>query len=145
LRRHLKVETLVRILIVARPGHFRDSLAAVLKTLPRVELFLVDGLDRSHWETLSLAQLAIALVDLEPGDLFQATNLGSLKEKWPGIRCIALVDNFQQARAARSGNVELALSRSASAGELLSAIQRLSVGAPAPIRYVQAYPASVIP
>ena len=138
------MENVVRILIVARPGHFRDSLPAVLKTLPRVELFLVDGLNRSHWEHLCLAQPAIALADLEASDVAQALSLDLLKEKWPGIRCVALVDNFQQARAARSGNVDLALSRSASAGELLSAIQRISAGAPAPIRTVQAYPASVM-
>ena len=138
------IETAVRILIVARPGHFRDSLVAVLKTLPRVELFLVNGLNRSHWETLSPAQLEIALADLEADDISQASSLGALKEFWPGIRCIALVDNLQQARAARSGNVDLALSRGASAGELLSAIQRLSVGAPAQLRSVQAYPVSVM-
>jgi DNA-binding NarL/FixJ family response regulator len=138
------METVLRILIVARPGHFRDSLAAVLKTLPRVELFLVNGLDRSHWEALSLAQPAIALVDLEADDISQAISLGALRDTWPGVRCIALVDNLQQARAARSGNVDLALSRGASAGELLSAIQRLSAGAPAPLRYVQAYPVSVM-
>jgi DNA-binding NarL/FixJ family response regulator len=138
------METVVRILIVARPGHFRDSLVAVLKTLPRVELFLVNELNRSHWEALPLAQPAIALIDLDATDAAQALSLGSLKEKWPGIRCVALVDNLQQARAARSGNVDLALSRSASAGELLSAIQRLSAGAPAPTRNVQAYPVSVM-
>ena len=138
------MENVVRILIVARPGHFRDSLAAVLKTLPRVELFLVDGLNRSHWEHLSLAQPAIALADLDASDVAQAFSLDLLKDKWPGIRCVALVDNFQQARAARSGNVDLALSRSASAGELLSAIQRISAGAPAPIRSVKAYPLSVM-
>ncbi len=138
------METVLRILIVARPGHFRDSLVAVLKTLPRVELFLVDGLNRSHWEALSLAQPTIALVDLEADDLSQATCLGALKDNWPAIRCVALVDNLQQARAARSGKVDLALSRSASAGELLSAIQRLSAGATAPMRYVQAYPVSAM-
>jgi DNA-binding NarL/FixJ family response regulator len=139
------METVLRILVVARPGHFRDSLVAVLKTLPQVELFLVDGLSRGHWEALSLEQPAIALVDLDAEDVSQASSLGALQAEWPGIRCIALVDNFQQARAARSGNVDLALSRSASAGELLSAIQRLSAGAPAPIRYTQAYPVPVMP
>jgi len=139
------MENVVRILIVARPGHFRDSLAAVLKTLPRVELFLVDGLNRNHWEHLSLAQPAIALADLDASDVAQAFSLDLLKDKWPGIRCVALVDNFQQARAARSGNADLALSRSASAGELLSAIQRLSAGASTAIRYVQAYPVTVMP
>jgi DNA-binding NarL/FixJ family response regulator len=138
------METVLRILIVARPGHFRDSLVAVLTTLPRVELFPVNGLNRSHWETLPLAQPVIALVDLEAEDISQSTSLGALKDNWPGIRCIALVDNLQQARAARSGNVDLALSRSASAGELLSAFQRLSAGTAAPIRYVQAYPVSVM-
>src|SRR5512136_816340 len=138
------METIVRILIVARPGHFRDSLVAVLKTLPGVELFLVNGLKSSHWEELSLAQPAIALVDLDATDVAQALSLDLLKDKWPWIRCVALVDNFQQARAARSGNVDLALSRSASAGELLSAIQRLSAGAPAPVRTVQAYPVSAM-
>ncbi len=139
------MDTVVRILIVARPGHYRDSLVAVLKTLPRVELFQVDELSCSHLEALSLAQPSIALADLDATDAAQAACLGSLKEKWPGIRCVALVDNFQQARAARTGNVDLALSRSASAGVLLSAIQRLSAASCAPVRYVQAYPASVMP
>lgn len=144
------METMVRILIVARPGHFRDSLVAVLKTLPRVELFLVDGLNSSYWEELSLPQPAIALADLDAtvldaSDASQATSLSLLKGKWPGTRCVALVDNFQQARAARLGNVDLTLSRSASAGELLSAIQRLSAGGPALTRYAQVYPVSVMP
>ena len=139
------MEPVVRILIVAKPGHFRDSLVAVLKTLPRVELFQIDGLNNCNWEELSLAQPTIALADLDATDPSQAAWPGSLKEKWPGIRCVALVDNFQQARAARSGNVDLALSRSASAGVLLTAIQRLSVTPYAPARYIQAYPASVMP
>jgi DNA-binding NarL/FixJ family response regulator len=138
------VETDVRILIVARPGHFRDSLVAVLKTLPRVELFLIAETNLTDGEAFTLAQPNIALIDLDATDAAQALSLSSLKEKWPGIRCIALVDNLQQARAARSGNVELALARGASAGELLAAIHRLSAGAPAPVRYVQAYPVSVM-
>ena len=36
------MDTATRILIVARPGHFRESMVAVLKTLPQVELFLFD-------------------------------------------------------------------------------------------------------
>jgi DNA-binding NarL/FixJ family response regulator len=139
------MDTVVRILIVASPGHFRDSLVAVLKTLPRVELFQVDELSCSHLEGLSLTQPSIALADLDATDTAQTACLGSLKEKWPGIRCVALVDNFQQARAARTGNFDLALSRSASAGVLLAAIQRLSAASYAPARYVQAYPASVMP
>jgi DNA-binding NarL/FixJ family response regulator len=138
------MESFVRVLIVARPGHFRDSLVAVLKTLPKLELFLVDGLNCSYWEELSLAQPAIALADLDASDVSQATSLALLKEKWPGIRCVVLVDNFQQARVARSGNVDLVLSRSASAGELLSAIQRLSAGLATANRYVQAYPVSAL-
>ncbi len=139
------IETVVRILIVARPGHFRDSLVAVLKTLPRLELFLVDGLNRSQWEATPLAQPTIALIDLDATGAAQAFSLGAIKERWPGIRCVALVDNLQQARVARSGNVDLALSRGASAGELLSTVQRLSAGAAAPVRYVQAYPVSLMP
>jgi len=137
------MEPVVRILIVSKPGHFRDSLVAVLKTLPRVELFQIDGLN--NWEESSLAQPTIALADLDATDPAQAACLSSLKEKWPGIRCVVLVDNFQQARAARSGNFDLALSRSASAGVLLAAIQRLSAATYAPARYIQAYPASVMP
>ncbi len=134
------METVLRILIVAKSGHFRDSMVAVLKTLPRVELFLVNGLNHMEWEELPLATPTIALVDLETSAASQPVRLHLLKEKWPGLRCVALVDNFQQARAARSGNAELTLSRGASAGELLFAIQRISGTSPATIRYAPAYP-----
>jgi|GEM_PF-2458782 len=134
------METALRILIVAKSGHFRDSMVAVLKTLPRVELFLVNGLNDREWENLPQATPTIALVDLETSDTSHLVRLTLLREKWPGLRCVALVDNFQQARAARSGNAELTLSRGASAGELLCVIQRISGTSPATIRYAPAYP-----
>jgi len=139
------MESAVRILIVARPGHFRDSMVAVLKTLPRVELFLANGLSRGDWDGLSQAQPAIVLADLDATDPSEFARMELLKEIWPGIRCIALVDNYQQARAARTGKADQILARGASAGELLAAIQRLSAGSLAAPRLAPVYPVSTMP
>ena len=113
----------IRILISARPGHFRESLAAVLMTLPQSELFLVNSLERGADENISHEMHTLFLADPDGLNRDNAVFLQSIKKRCPGIRCVALVDNNEQSRAAKELRVDTVLPRSASARELLAAFE----------------------
>lgn len=130
----------LHILIVAKPGHFRESLVAVLKTLPRVELFLIPDMNSQEWEVISQAQPVIALIDLNAID---GAGLIALKKRWPAVRSIALVDHIHS-RGVGMGGFDTIMSRGASTGELLSAILRLSSANSISSRLIQAFPAPAI-
>jgi len=110
-----------RILIVARPGHSRQSLVALLKTLHSTELFLTDG----NNETASQAPHLI-LVDL--GGLHPLGNevLKRAAQAWPAARKMALVDDIRQIDLAYALGADYALPHNTPAGELLRAVQQLS-------------------
>lgn len=132
------METYNQILIVGRPGHFRDSLAAVLKTLPGNDLFLAGGLETDDLEQFTGMRLTLILADLDLAASTTGNWLSSTKRRCPNLLSIALVDNAQQSRIASSLGVDYVLSRSASAGELLRAIQHLLKN-PAPNVQRQSY------
>lgn len=131
------METQNRILICARPGHFRESLIAVLKTLPRSELFLLDGLNQGDGESNSHQLQALLLADLDTIGLGKFDCLKSMREKNPNLRCVALVDNHQQARAAYSLGADIVMPRGSSAGELLSTFQHLELARNSMVRIAQ--------
>jgi len=119
------MKTYNRIVICGRPGYFRDSLAAVLKTLPRSELFLVSSLDPACLDQFSNSDLTLILADLHPVNAATGSRLDSIRRSCPDLLSIALVDNPQQSRTAQAMGVDYTLARGASAGELLTAIQHL--------------------
>jgi DNA-binding NarL/FixJ family response regulator len=133
------MQTYHRILIKAKPGHFRDSLEAVLRTLPRTELFLA-GSECDDWEGGSQLPHTIVVADLESAGSIVPACLSAFKVSYPSIHCVILVDNNQQTKAAYLMGADLVLPRSASAGELLSAIQRMQASNGGGSRYHQSFP-----
>lgn len=113
----------IRILVYARPGHFRESLVAILMTLPQSELFLVNSLNRSETEPLTPDLHTLVLADQKCLTREDAVHLRSIKKRCPGIQCVALVDNSEQSRAARDLSVDSVLPRGTSARELLATIK----------------------
>ena len=117
-----------RILIFARPGHFRSSLIALLKTLPRTELFPVDDLSHFDQEPASQAMPHLLLVDRDSLVSSGQEGLAALRQRWPAARCLALVDNVYPYSAACPTDVDCVLAKSAPAGELLRTVQQMSAG-----------------
>lgn len=116
------MEDLCKILIYGRPGHYRESLAAVLKTLPGSELFLVNNLEQGDWSQDPRGTLTLIFADPDILSRSDDIRVERLRSQFPDLRCIALVDNASQSRTARDVGADLVLSRSASAGELLNKI-----------------------
>jgi DNA-binding NarL/FixJ family response regulator len=131
------MDAINQILILASPGHYRDSLVALLRTLPRTDLILSDffhsGSDSLNgMDPLSKDVPITVLVDLDSalaqpasGDSITA-RLASIKSIWPRSRLIILVDNLQHTREAQKLGVDCILPRSISAGEFLGAVQELN-------------------
>lgn len=110
-----------RIVLIARPGRDRRSLAALLKTLGRMDLFLYDG--EAPGPALPPD---LVLVDLGALDRGAAASLEGAAQSWPSARRLALVDDIRCVGQARALGAHCTLTRSASAGELLQAVRRLS-------------------
>lgn len=120
------METRTRILVIARAGHFRDSLVALLRTIPRVDLTLVDGI---HWEELRPpveVQPDVVVIDLETVGCACAEAVTTARGRWASARYLALADNVRQARSARNTGVDGVLTKSTPAGELLLTIEQLA-------------------
>ncbi len=122
------MDTVYKILICARPGHYRDSLSAVIKTLPGSELFLLDRLDRSTsgktWVS-SCCQTFLLMADADGIGGDGIIEIEKLKKAVPNLHCIVIADNKRQTRLGQSLGAEVILPRHASAGELLSVFQRM--------------------
>lgn len=120
----------LRILVVAPPGRSRESLAAIIRTLHPVELFLMDA---SDWDRLAesatrVGPFNLALVDLcDPHA--NAEVMAHLRCCWPEIRLLALVDTLRLNNPVAKG-ANGVLHRGVTAGQLLAVVQQLA-GAPA--------------
>ena len=110
-----------RILIVARPGHSRQSLVALLKTLHYTELFLTED----NTETASQAP-HLVLIDLGGLHPLGDEVLKRAAQDWPSARKMALVDDIRQIDPAVALGADYALPHNTPAGELLRAVQQLS-------------------
>jgi len=110
-----------RILIVARPGHSRQSLVALLKTLHYTELFLTEG-------NPEIASQAPHLVLIDLGGLHPLGNevLKRAAQAWPAACKMALVDDIRQIDPAYALGADYVLPHNTPAGELLRAVQQLS-------------------
>jgi len=127
-----------RILVIARPGHSRQSLVALLKTLPRAELF--------QTETGSLASVQsphLVLIDLGGLHPLGPEALKRAVQDWPAARVLALVDDIRQINPAHALGADCVLPHNSPAGELLQAVQQLSQDPAAAVRFYQRFPVPV--
>ena len=129
----------MKVMIVAKPGHYRDSLVALLKTRPQFEVALEDidpyavsdlsprSFPAETPATLSDEDSAIIVVD---GDAFGQSIAHSLKQfkcQWPESRYVVLVDNYRQMNRMKAYGADYVLYKSISIGEFLSTVENAAV------------------
>jgi DNA-binding NarL/FixJ family response regulator len=124
-----------RILVIARPGHSRQSLVALLKTLPRAELFLAEA-----GQTASAQPPHLVLIDLGGLHPLDLEALKRAAQEWPAVRLLALVDDIRQINPACALGADCALPRNVPASELLQAVEQLSQEMPARHRASARFP-----
>ena len=121
------------VLILARPGRDRRSLAALFQTLGEAELFLLDG-DISEDALAEECNGALTgdpdlvVVDLAGLDDGGPDLLAWAARRWPTARRLVLDDRHDalpRAQTQRRLNADCALARNAPAGDLLVAAKRI--------------------
>lgn len=117
-------------LILASPGHYRESLVGLLQNLPDSEISLFDPQQKKVLSSFDTNQ-SIVLVDLPSLSEIQSNGISSvevinsIRDKLPGARIVLLVDNYQQSREAQCLYADCILPRSVSAGQFLNAVRNL--------------------
>jgi DNA-binding NarL/FixJ family response regulator len=114
-----------RILIVARPGPLRDSLAALLSALPQVGQILQAGDDTAvlHFVAANRPQLVIADIDWFSDGLLPW--LTALRDQLPGSKCLVLVEDVDQKQSVERSNGDAALVKGAPPAEIILLVERL--------------------
>lgn len=122
-----KVTVAVRALLVARPGPLAYGLWAVLSTISRIEA--VDQVDdlASALGTRLEADPAVVLLDLDRLGDEDLTLLKQIKTRWPGARCLVLVNAVQHQPATESAGADAVLVKGCLAVDLISAVESLLV------------------
>lgn len=109
------------LVIVSQPGRERDSLAAVLRTLPGLDLFQLDPEALCSGEHMPPVAPRLVLVDLVSLGAAGAETLAMVRRQWPQARILALVENGRAARRPLP-HADRTLPRCLPAGQLLSAV-----------------------
>jgi len=125
-----------RILVIAQPGHSRQSLVALLKTIPCAELFLAESSP-----AMTAQPPHLVLVDLGGLHPLGVEVLKRAAQEWPAARKLVLVDDIRRIDPAYALGADCALPHNTPAGELLHTVQQLSQDALASIRMSQSSPA----
>ena len=115
------------LLLVARPGSLRDSLEALLSTLPHIEAVDTRGLTPNTWEDGTDAHSVLVLVALEPGvsEAEMRLIVGRISIGLPWAPLIFLVNDVQQQEQAEAAGAATVLLTGIPAERLVTAIVRL--------------------
>ena len=114
-----------RITIISRPGHSRDSLVALLRTIPQVDIHLLEGSGRIGLERLHRTQPDLILAELEAIDAGFTDDLASLKRVRPETKCGIFVESLRKASSAQALGADCVFMKNIPAGEFLQAVRRL--------------------
>ena len=112
-------------LIVAKPGPLRNSLQALMTTVPQIEI-LAETTDPSALLRMGAEiQPNIVLLDADlPGEQVWSA-LQEIKEEWAQTRSIVLVEDSQQQQKAQAAGADVALIKGYPAARLITAIGEL--------------------
>ena len=112
-------------LIVARPGPLRDSLQALMTTMPQIEI-LAETTDPSALLRIgNRIQPDIVLLDADlPGEQVWSA-LREIKEEWSQTRSIVLVKDSQQQQKAQVAGADVVLIKGYPAARLIATIEEL--------------------
>jgi len=120
------MSVVTRIMVIARPGHSRDSLVALLKTIPRIDLVLSERDSLAANPDLSKKiPPDILLIDTDGFNNLDGDAIHKLRKAWPVARCAILAGHIYQNQSIQVQGVDCILTKSTPAGEFLQTIRQL--------------------
>ena len=112
-------------LIVARPGHLRDGVQSLLRTLPGIEIIAEIKFPSVLLKMGSEMQPDLILLD---ASLF-GENIGKaitkINEVWSNTQCVVLVEDSQHHQALYDAGADLVVPQGFPATKLVAAIEEL--------------------
>jgi DNA-binding NarL/FixJ family response regulator len=119
-----KMESVQVVLIVAAPGDLQAGLQVLVAKLPGVEVLAVaDG--RAALSVLARYRPALVIVD---GDLLEVrsqTLMRQIKERWPPVRYLVLLNDPKGREEALANGADAALVKGYPAARLVTVVEQL--------------------
>jgi len=107
----------MKIVLITRPGHFRESLVALIRTLPGVQLTCHCNYRELHsWPFVIPPRLVIVDDDIEDTEMF------NIRRVWPETKIISIVDSIGISLKPYLLEADGFFVKSLSAGEFISNI-----------------------
>jgi len=112
-------------LIVARPGHLREGVQSLLRTLPEIEIIAEIKCPSVLLKMGTEMQPDIILLDasLFGDDIWKV--ITKIRGEWPHTPCIVLADDGQHHQAVYDAGADLVVPEGFPATKLVAAIEQL--------------------
>lgn len=113
------------VLVVAKPSPLRDSLAALLRSIPSITAVQQAGDAASGLHMVEMDLPALVLIDagLPAGQAWSL--LRQIKSYWPATACIVLTDTQQSRKRAEAAGANRALLKGFPAASLSLVLEQL--------------------
>ena len=109
-------------LLIAKPGHLRNGLQSLLRTIPQIEI-LAESNDPSILLKIEETFPDLLVVDGVLIDEDKWYFLKKFKADWPATKVIVLTENDQQGQAAREAGADFYLLKGFPATDLAQLIE----------------------
>jgi DNA-binding NarL/FixJ family response regulator len=124
-------------LIVAQPGPLRDSLQALLTTMPQIEIVAEANEPSALLRLSDRIQPDIVLLDASVSENDVWAALAQIRERWPQVRVIVLVESSLQQEQAEEAGADVALLKGFPAARLAVTIEGLLCSRDAALRRIE--------
>jgi DNA-binding NarL/FixJ family response regulator len=117
----------VLVLLLAQAGALRDSLLALLSTLPGVQTLLADDVPAAEWAILAY-QPKLLVMDIASAGGRMQQYLDLLHVEWLPMKCVVLADGEQQQEQAVTAGADVVLQHGFPAARLAATVALLLNG-----------------
>jgi len=118
----------IKIMIIAKPGHYRDSLVALLMAIRSVQLSVVNNSLAGIPKLIAKRNPHVLLVDLEGSRKSLVEEIMAVKERSQHIKWALLVGDIRQVEAAKTLGPDCVLTKSTPARDFQSTVKNLVSG-----------------
>ena len=110
-------------LVITKPGHLRNSLQSLLRTVPQIEI-IAEAHDPSVLLRMSYEVYPeLILLDAEVIEEADWTAIAKLKGEWPKTTILVLTENDKQGQQAKNAGADYFLPKGFPAAELVNLIE----------------------
>ena len=118
------MEKITLALVITKPGHLRNGLQSILRTVPQIEV-IAESHDPSVLVRMSdEIHPDLILVDAEVIEDPEWTAISKLKGEWPQTTILVLTENDKQGLQAKKAGADHFLPKGFPAAELVNLIEK---------------------